>query len=227
MHTSEIYIIKITPYRESSNIYDAIAKDYGKITLIHKGIKTNKKKNSLELFSPYKINWSGKSDIKFIRDYESIDRLDLSPTHNVIGMYYNEIMHYLTRNEYQIEKLYDHYNTSLRNLKNSDNILVNLNDYEIGILILTGHYLTFDHDSDGKIIDSVKKYTYVPDFGPRETSNLKEFYSGETLMALSGKHAYNSKSIKESRVLMKRLIDYYIQPKKIKTREILKYISLN
>ena len=112
MHTSEIYIIKITPYRESSNIYDAIAKDYGKITLIHKGIKTNKKKNSLELFSPYKINWSGKSDIKFIRDYESIDRLDLSPTHNVIGMYYNEIMHYLTRNEYQIEKLYDHYSNS-------------------------------------------------------------------------------------------------------------------
>ena len=44
MQTSDIYIIKITPYRESSNIYDAIAKDFGKITLIHKGIKYNKKK---------------------------------------------------------------------------------------------------------------------------------------------------------------------------------------
>ena len=44
MQTSDIYIIKITPYRESSNLYEAIAKDYGKITLIHKGVKTNKKK---------------------------------------------------------------------------------------------------------------------------------------------------------------------------------------
>ena len=43
MQTSDIYIIKITPYRESSNLYEAIAKDYGKITLIHKGVKTNKK----------------------------------------------------------------------------------------------------------------------------------------------------------------------------------------
>ena len=60
MQTSDIYIIKITPYRESSNIYDAIAKDFGKITLIHKGIKYNTKSNSLELFCPYKINWSGK-----------------------------------------------------------------------------------------------------------------------------------------------------------------------
>jgi hypothetical protein len=46
------------------------------------------------------------------------------------------------------------------------------------------------------------------------------------LAALSGSYSYNDKTIKESRVLMKRLIDYYIQPKKIKTREILKYISL-
>ncbi len=44
MQISEIYVIKITPYRESSIIYDSIAKDYGKITLIHKGIKTNRKK---------------------------------------------------------------------------------------------------------------------------------------------------------------------------------------
>ena len=45
MQTSDIYIIKISPYRESSNLYDAIAKDFGKITFIHKGIKSNKKKN--------------------------------------------------------------------------------------------------------------------------------------------------------------------------------------
>ena len=53
MVTSDIYIIKITPYRESSNLYDAVVKDIGKVTFIHKGIKTNKKRNSLELFTPY------------------------------------------------------------------------------------------------------------------------------------------------------------------------------
>ena len=31
MEDSKIYIIKISSYRESSNLYDAIAKDYGKI----------------------------------------------------------------------------------------------------------------------------------------------------------------------------------------------------
>ena len=226
MYTSEIYIIKITPYRESSNLYEAIAKDYGKITLIHKGIKANKKKNSLELFSPYKVNWSGKSNIKFLRDHEVMEKLNLLPKHNVIGMYYNELMHYLTKNDYHIEKLYDHYNISLRSLQKSDNFLIDLNNYEIGILILTGHYLVFDTDANDQIIDKRKKYEYIPDFGPKVVQNGKETYSGETLAALSGHQSYSDKSVKESRVLMKRLIDYYIQPKKIKTREILKYISL-
>ena len=75
-------------------------------------------------------------------------------------------------------------------------------------------------------IDKRKKYEYIPDFGPKVVQNGKETYSGETLAALSGHQSYSDKSVKESRVLMKRLIDYYIQPKKIKTREILKYISL-
>ena len=43
MVTSNIYIFKATPYRESSSMYQAVAKGHGKITLIHKGIKTNKK----------------------------------------------------------------------------------------------------------------------------------------------------------------------------------------
>ena len=55
MQTSDIYIIKITPYRESSNLYEAIAKDYGKITLIHKGVKTNKKSFLWNYFARIKL----------------------------------------------------------------------------------------------------------------------------------------------------------------------------
>ena len=71
-----------------------------------------------------------------------------------------------------------------------------------------------------------KKYSYIPDFGPKISTNLGESYHGETLLAMSGNLPYTELTLKESRVLMKRLIDYYIQPKNIKTREILKYISL-
>ena len=71
-----------------------------------------------------------------------------------------------------------------------------------------------------------KKYNYVPDLGPKLSLDNKDVYMGKTMMALSGQHSYDTECIRESRVLMKRLIDYYIQPKKIKTREILKYISL-
>ena len=93
------------------------------------------------------------------------------------------------------------------------------------MLILTGHYIVFDRDTDDEALDPSKSYSFSC---PRAElqKNHKDIYKGETLMALSGINPYSEKSIKESRVLMKRLIDYYIQPKKIKTREILKYISL-
>ena len=226
MITSDIYIIKTTSYRESSNLYEAIVKDIGKVTFIHKGIKTNKKRNSLELFTPYRVNWSGKGNIKFLRESEVIKKIDFSPTQNILGMYFNELMYYLTKNDYQIEKLYDHYSASLLNLLKSKNFLISLNDYEIGLLILTGHYIVFDIDSDDKTIDINEKYKYVPDLGPKLSPNIRDTYKGKTMMALSGLHSYDTESVKESRVLMKRLIDYYIQPKKIKTREILRYVTL-
>ena len=226
MVTSDIYIIKITPYRESSNLYDAVVKDIGKVTFIHKGIKANKKRNSLELFTPYKVHWSGKGSIKYLRESEIIQKINFSSKHNILGMYFNELMYYLTKNDFQIENLYDHYNKSLLNLLETDNFLINLNNYEIGLLILTGHYIIFDIDTDDINVDICKKYIYMPEIGPKISSDNKDVYKGKTLMALSGKIPYDEESTRESRVLMKRLIDYYIKPKNIKTREILKYISL-
>ena len=226
MITSNIYIFKVTPYRESSNMYQAVAKEYGKITLIHKGIKTNKKGNVLELFTPYKVIWSGKGNIKFLRESESLDIINLNNSHNIVGMYYNELMFYLTKNDYHVEGLYEHYDISLRNLTKSKHLLEEINNYEIGLLILTGHYLIFDIDCNNNVVDKNKKYSYIPDVGPKISSDVGESFLGETLLAMSGNLPYTEITLKESRVLMKRLIDYYIQPKNIKTREILKYISL-
>ena len=226
MITEDIYIIKITPYRESSNLYDVIAKNYGKLTIIHKGVKNNNKKNSLELFVSYRASWSGKSSIKLLRDYEIIEAPKLSPNLNVIGLYFNELMYYLTQNDYHIEGLYNHYDFSMKSIINTENILVNLNNYEIGLLLITGHYIIFNSNIDGEHVSIDSNYKYVPDFGPKQCKNKNEGYSGKTFLALSEKYAYDAMTIKESRVLMKRLIDYYIQPKKIRTREILKYISL-
>jgi len=226
MITEDIYIIKITPYRESSNLYDVIAKNYGKLTIIHKGVKNNNKKNSLELFVSYRASWSGKSSIKLLRDYEIVEAPKLSPNLNVIGLYFNELMYYLTQNDYHIEGLYNHYDFSMKSIINTENILVNLNNYEIGLLLITGHYIIFNSNIDGEHVSIDSNYKYVPDFGPKQCTNKNEGYSGKTFLALSEKYAYDAMTIKESRVLMKRLIDYYIQPKKIRTREILKYISL-
>ena len=226
MITEDIYIIKITPYRESSNLYDVIAKNYGKLTIIHKGVKNNNKKNSLELFVSYRASWSGKSSIKLLRDYEIVEAPKLSPNLNVIGLYFNELMYYLTQNDYHIEGLYNHYDFSMKSIVNTENILVNLNNYEIGLLLITGHYIILNSNIDGEQVSIDSNYKYVPDFGPKQCTNKNEGYSGKTFLALSEKYAYDAMTIKESRVLMKRLIDYYIQPKKIRTREILKYISL-
>ena len=225
MEDSKIYIIKISSYRESSNLYDAIAKDYGKITFIHKGIKSNTKKSQLELFTSYKVDWSGKGDIKFLRNYEIDSKNFLDKDFYIIGLYFNELIYYLARNDYQIETLYNHYHIHINNLKKEENLLVNLNNFEIGLLRLIGNYIIFDIDVHDNEVEENQKYSYDPEHGPRLNSQSQQIYSGETLLALSGKIPYSEIRLKESRVLMKRLIDYYIRPKKIMTREILKYTN--
>ena len=213
MEDSKIYIIKISSYRESSNLHDAIAKDYGKITFIHKGIKSNTKKSQLELFTSYKVDWSGKGDIKFLRNYEIDSKNFLDKDFYIIGLYFNELIYYLARNDYQIETLYDHYYIHINNLKKEENLLVNLNNFEIGLLRLIGNYIIFDIDVYDNEVEENQKYSYDPEYGPRLNSQSQQIYSGETLLALSGKIPYSEIRLKESRVLMKRLIDYYIRPK--------------
>ena len=107
-------------------MYDAIAKDYGKITFIHKGIKSNTKKSQLELFTSYKVNWSGKGDIKFLRNYEIDSKNFLDKDFYIIGLYFNELIYYLARNDYQIETLYDHYYIHINNLKKEEIYLLTL-----------------------------------------------------------------------------------------------------
>ena len=161
MEDSKIYIIKISSYRESSNLYDAIAKDYGKITFIHKGIKSNTKKSQLELFTSYKVDWSGKGDIKFLRNYEIDSKNFLDKDFYIIGLYFNELIYYLARNDYQIETLYDHYYIYINNLKKEENLLVNLNNFEIGLLRLIGNYIIFDIDVQDNEVEENQKLSLI------------------------------------------------------------------
>ena len=93
------------------------------------------------------------------------------------------------------------------------------------MLRLIGNYIIFDIDVHDNEVEENQKYSYDPEHGPRLNSQSQQIYSGETLLALSGKIPYSEILLKESRVLMKRLIDYYIRPKKIMTREIFKYTN--
>tara|TARA_Y100000590_G_scaffold465330_1_gene637326 strand:+ start:693 stop:1397 length:705 start_codon:yes stop_codon:yes gene_type:complete len=227
MNLSSIYIIKTLAFGETSNIYEIISNEQGRMSIIHKGAKKGKKSFPLNQFCPYKISWAGKSSLKYLKDYENINnKINLSDKHKVIALYLNELLFLLVPRDLKIDGLFDVYDEALYSLVNDNNLLKTLNNYEITILEKCGHSIFLKSNLDNISINSEKKYLYISDYGPKETDN-NDGISGKTFLALANEIDYDKETLIESRNLMKKVIDFYIKPKTIKTREIFKYIALD
>ena len=128
MNLSSIYIIKTLAFGETSNIYEIISNEQGRMSIIHKGAKKGKKSFPLNQFCPYKISWAGKSSLKYLKDYENINnKINLSDKHKVIALYLNELLFLLVPRDLKIDGLFDVYDEALYSLVNDNNLLKTLN----------------------------------------------------------------------------------------------------
>ena len=109
------YLIHQRDFSNSSLIIEFFSLEYGMISIIAKGIKTNKLlKPQLQYFSPLKIQYYGKSQLKTLVAINVLDSLSFD---NIIektaGLYLNELLHYSLAEFDLAEKLYQSYQNAL------------------------------------------------------------------------------------------------------------------
>ncbi|TAK64686.1 DNA repair protein RecO [Methylobacter sp.] len=230
------FILQQRKYRETSLIIDALTKDFGRISLLAKGVRKSKSKTAgiLQPFIPLSISYIGKAELKTLTDVER--RAGFRPAGGIhsdiiqpfseikglalyCGFYINELVgHFLHKYDPHPE-VFDYYSECLSSLAVASNIESVLRLFELNLLECAGYGLQLEYDNNEKPIDSLKKYGFNVGQGPIEVVNGR--FSGKTLLALSARELTEPQVLNEAKILMRMVIDVYLQGRELKSRAVI------
>ncbi|MCX7102248.1 MAG: recombination protein O N-terminal domain-containing protein [Methylobacter sp.] len=236
------FILQQRNYRETSLIIDVITRDFGWISILAKGVRTAKSKTAgmLQPFIPLVVSYAGKGELKILTDAErypislqvcqlhnfSVDKIqsfkELKGLGIYCGFYLNELIVCFLHKYDPHPEVFDDYRDCLFCLANCVNLEAALRLFELKLLECTGYGLQFDLDSLGKSVDPLKKYQYIVGQGAIETR--EGYLSGSTLLALNKQILTDSQVLSEAKTLMRRVIDFYLQGKPLKSRAVISKI---
>jgi len=135
------------------------------------------------------------------------------------GFYVNELVsHFLHKYDPHPEVFVD-YGECLASLAEGSNVEAALRLFELNLMENVGYGLQFSYDDNEKPVEASKKYDFNVGQGPVEAVNGQ--FSGKTLQALSSKDLSDPQVLSEAKILMRTVIDVYLQGKQLKSRAVI------
>ena len=232
------YVIHLTPYRNSSALVELLTHDYGRITVVAKGVRKAKTehKGLLQPFSSVLVSYSGRSELMTLIAVER-DKINRSLTGTALfsGLYMNELLLRLLHRNDPHPGLYAAYQRSLITLSEQpDNPEPILRYFEKHLLLELGYGLNLEQDAvTGLPIEPAKHYRYEVEQGPIECepsferagqdkpSNITNpVVSGRCLQALATEMLAETDILPEMKHLLRYVLAHYLKGKPLKSREL-------
>jgi DNA repair protein RecO (recombination protein O) len=226
------FILQQRKYRETSLIIDAFTRDFGRISLLARGVRKIKSKTAgiLQPFIPLTISYFGKAELKTLSDVER--RACSRPAGGTIqpfselkglalycGFYINELVSCFLHKYDPHPEVFDDYCECLFGLAESSNMEAALRLFELKLMDNVGYGLQLEHDDNNKPIEASKKYDFNVGQGPVEAEHGQ--FSGKTLLALNSRELADPQVLSEAKILMRIVIDVYLQGKQLKSRAVI------
>lgn len=229
VHLQPAYILQSKKYRETSLILDVLTRDFGIVSLLAKGVRTKKSKTAglLLSFSALKFSYIGENELKTLT-YVELDssNIKLSGISLYSGFYINELLiHFLHKYDPHPEAFYE-YQQCLLHLTQTDNIEQILRFFELNLMDIVGYGVQLTIDSTTEITVNVEKnYYYMGEIGMVESND--GYVTGATLLDMAARKPMSKQGLFESKQLMRRIIDFHLQNKQLKSRAVLAQIIKN
>lgn len=250
------FILQQRKYRETSLIIDALTRDFGRVSLLAKGVRKTKSKTAgiLQPFIPLTISYVGKAELKTLTDVErrayrgdrpvtptgiqtilgdsrpvrgihSIPGDIIQPINTIKGMalycgfYINELVSCFLHKYDPHPEVFGYYGECLSSLADGSGIEAALRLFELRLMECAGYGLQLEYDDHEKPIEALKKYGFNVGQGPVESVNGQ--ISGKTLQSLSSKQLTDPQVLSEAKLLMRTVIDVYLQGRPLKSRAVI------
>lgn len=245
------YVLHQRPYRDTSAIVEIFSEEYGRRSLVAKGLKRpkSKLKGLVQPFQPLLISWVGKSELGTLTDAELyMHSLPMKSRYLPSAFYLNELLLKLLHKDDPHSDLFRAYHIALNRFRllsgeEHDELLwqAYIRCFEIELMHSTGYGLVLDHDVMTQLPIKVDaQYEYILDRGPVlwnqehgdqigitvSGNTLVKLSDPTTLIAVSQDNDDHARAVfKEAKRLLRSVIDYQLGSKRLHSREI--FINAN
>ncbi len=227
MYLQPGYILQHRPYRESSLIIEVLTRDFGKISILAKGVRKPKSKVAalLRPFTLLSLSYLGRSELRTLTQVELVQTSPPLPGLALYcGFYINELTgHFLHKYDPHPE-VFQLYQACLVQLSENSAIEPVLRNFELNLLDNVGYGLSLAFDEQHRRpVSTAKKYIFSADSGPVEA--LNGTVAGQTLLALHTRTLIGSETLAGAKKLMREVIDFHLQGKPLKSRAVIAKIA--
>jgi len=220
------FVLHQRPYRETSLLLDVFSEQYGRISLVAKGVRSKKRSQSglLQLYQPLLLSWMGRGELQTLTSAEADKpRYILQANSALCGLYVNELMVKLLPLHIPETAIFTAYQNVLFNLQNTDNVEVELRLFEKRLLVNLGYGLVLDRDVEtDQLIDENHRYIYRPDAGLYRCNedSMEPSISGRSLQHLINECDFDRQSLLEIKQLMRSVMHFYLDGKPLQSRAL-------
>ncbi|WP_211824361.1 DNA repair protein RecO [Kistimonas asteriae] len=167
------WVLHTRPYRDTSLLVDCLTRHHGKVSLVASGArgattKAGKPRRGhlLQPFSRLLISWTGKAELKTLRQLEQDRYLLLTGRYLYSGLYANELLIRLLQPGDAVANLFDLYEWLVDGLSQQLPLEIKLRVFEKLLLEALGYGIPLSYDGEkGQAIRDDQYYLYQQDSG--------------------------------------------------------------
>lgn len=226
------FVIHARPYSETSLLLDFFTENEGRVRILSKGARSRRSplKGALQPFTPLLIRWSGRGEIKTLRDAEPIS-LALPLTGSVLysGLYLNELLSRVLENGTSYSALFFEYLSCLQVLAASEiTPEAALRRFELALLAQLGYGLDFLHCAgSGEAVADSMTYRYREEKGFVASLVVDNYsFTGFELKSLASREFPTTGTLKAAKRFTRMALKPYLGGKPLKSRELFRQFAI-
>ncbi|MDD5472429.1 MAG: DNA repair protein RecO [Sideroxydans sp.] len=223
------FVLHSYPFRETSLIVEVFSRNHGRVPLVARGARRPRSavRGLLMSFQPLALSWFGKHELRTLHSAEwQGGQPQLQGTALLCGFYLNELLLNLMARDDPHESLFDYYQQTLQRLAQEQDHAFTLRSFEKHMLQELGYALSLETEAgSGRPVVPERSYRYILERGAvAETADSTQGMpvAGKTLRDMAADDYRDAVTARQSKQLMRMLLDHHLAGKTLHTRELMR-----
>ncbi|MFM2397241.1 MAG: hypothetical protein RLZZ144_491 [Pseudomonadota bacterium] len=223
------FVLHSYPFRETSLVVEAFSRNHGRVAVVARGARRPRStlRGLLMAFQPLNLSWFGKNELRTLHSAEwQGGQPQLQGKALLCGFYLNELLLNLMARDDPHASLFDYYQLTLQRLAQEDDHALTLRCFEKHLLQELGYALLLTHEAgSNKAIAPTENYRYILERGAIPDTAYESVgmqVAGKTLLDMAADDYCDVTSARQSKQLMRMLLDHHLSGKTLHTRELMR-----